>query len=65
MISIRLEMDLFNAALKQRLSINNPDIAVRFQAELELEQVKAKRLKMRGENRLNPELQTKEGDARR
>lgn len=60
MISFRIEIDLFQAPLRQRVTRDSSDLGVRFQAELELEQVKEKRRKMRDQN---APLRSTEGSA--
>jgi hypothetical protein len=64
MISFKLESDFFRAQLMSAALVASPDLALRYEAEVEVERLRELRMRMRGENGLKPELQTK-GDARR
>lgn len=58
MISMRLEMDLFQAALQRLQALESGDLGEQFDAELRVEQLRQARLRMRGQSGLKPELQT-------
>jgi hypothetical protein len=64
MISMRLESDFFRAQLMSAALVGSPDLALRFEAEVEVERLRELRMRMRAQGQmsgLKPELQTKEG----
>jgi hypothetical protein len=65
MISIRLESDFFKAQLMSAALVGSPDLALRYEAEVEVERLRELRMRMRGEGTLKREQQTMKGDSRR
>jgi hypothetical protein len=67
MISMRLESDFFRAQLMSAALVASPDLALRYEAEVEVERLRVLRMRMRakGLSGLKAELRTRKGDARR
>jgi hypothetical protein len=66
MISMKLESDFFRAQLMSASLVASPDLALRYEAEAEVERLRELRMRMRaqGLSGLKAELQTRKGDAR-
>jgi hypothetical protein len=68
MISIRLESDFFRAQLMSAALVGSPDLALRYEAEVEVERLRELRMRMRAQGKmsgLKREQQTMKGDSRR
>jgi hypothetical protein len=67
MISMKLESDFFRAQLMSAALVASPDLALRYEAEVEVERLREIRMRMRAQGQmsgLKAELQTRKGDAR-
>jgi|694.fasta_scaffold02660_39 hypothetical protein len=66
MISFKVESDFFRAQLMSASLVASPDLALRYEAEVEVERLREIRMRMRaqGLSGLKDELQTRKGDAR-
>jgi hypothetical protein len=66
MISFKVESDFFRAQLMSAALVASPDLALRYEAEVEVERLREIRMRMRaqGLSGLKAELRTRKGDAR-
>ena len=67
MISFKVESDFFKAQLMSAALVGSPDMALRYEAEVEVERLRELRLRMRAQgqrNTLKREQQTMKGDVR-
>jgi len=67
MISFKVESDFFKAQLMSAALVGSADLALRYEAEVEVERLREIRMKMRGQGQMNglkPELPTLKGDRR-
>jgi hypothetical protein len=60
-ISMRLELDFFQAGLQRLQALESGDLGEQFDAELRVERLRELRLKMRGEGTLKREQHTMKG----
>jgi hypothetical protein len=64
MISMKLESDFFRAQLMSAALVASPDLALRYEAEVEVERLRELRMRMRAQglmSGLKAELQTRKG----
>lgn len=50
MISFKVESDFFRAQLMSAALVGSPDLALRYEAEVEVERLREIRMKMRGQS---------------